>query len=176
MEKFSSYLTKKAEVRKSNIEGKGVFAKKKIKKGEIISIWGGDIVTEKEYDLLSKKNRRYGRYGAKILDGFYLATHNIKEKREPTDFFNHSCDPNAGIKGQIILVAMRDIKSGEEITFDYGMNSDDSDDYFQCNCGSKNCRKIITGQDWKIPKLQKKYKGYFSWHIQEKIQKLKKRT
>lgn len=45
----------------------------------------------------------------------------------------------------------------------------------KCKCGSKNCRKIIRGDDWKIKKLQKKYKGYFSDYLQKKIDKLNRR-
>ena len=61
------------------------------------------------------------------------------------------------------------IKKGEEITFDYAMTDDDPEDYFECNCGVKNCRKMITGNDWKMKSLQKKYRGYFSLYIQEQI-------
>jgi len=70
---------------------------------------------------------------------------------------------------------MRNIKPGEEITYDYAMTDSDPDDYFKCNCGAKNCRRIITGKDWKSPSLQKKYRGYFSFYIQEKIKKLKRK-
>jgi hypothetical protein len=41
-------------------------------------------------------------------------------------------------------------------------------------CGSPNCRGLITEEDWKIPELQKKYDGYFSWYLQEKIDGIKK--
>ncbi len=96
---------------------------------------------------------------------------------EDTDFFNHSCDPNSGFSGQVFLVAMRDIDAGEEITFDYGMTvseSAGSDMVFRmaCSCGSPLCRKTITEDDWKLPELQVRYKGFFSQYIQEKIGKL----
>lgn len=89
------------------------------------------------------------------------------------DYFNHSCTPNAGIKGQIVLVAMRDIRADEEVCFDYAMclyPTPGAPRYeMRCNCGAKNCRGVITDDDWQIPELQKRYDGYFSWFIQEKI-------
>ena len=39
----------------------------------------------------------------------------------------------------------------------------------ECKCGSSNCRKRITEEDWKIPELREKYNGYFSQYLQEKI-------
>lgn len=46
-----------------------------------------------------------------------------------------------------------------------------SDYELECTCGSPNCRKIITSQDWKIKELQDKYYDYFAEHLKEKIKK-----
>jgi hypothetical protein len=97
-----------------------------------------------------------------------------KGELEDDDFFNHSCSPNAGVQGHLLMVAMRDIRPKEEITYDYAMTDDDIDYNFKCNCGSKQCRNYITSSDWKIPSLQRRYKGYFSWFIQDKIDKGRK--
>ena len=83
-------------------------------------------------------------------------------------FTNHSCDPNIGVQGQIIFVAIRDIQAGEELTHDWAM-TDDATSESECNCGSPHCRKIITGQDWKD--LQEKYGDYMSWYLREKIKR-----
>ena len=93
---------------------------------------------------------------------------------EPADFFNHSCEPNAGLKGQLFLVALRDIGAGEEICFDYAMvvsESVGSDVVFtmSCNCGSARCRREITESDWQRPELQRRYQGHFSQYLQERI-------
>ena len=40
---------------------------------------------------------------------------------------------------------------------------------FKCICGAHNCRKTITGDDWRILELQKRYAGYFSDYLQKKI-------
>ena len=81
---------------------------------------------------------------------------------------NHSCDPNLGIQGQIVFVALRDIEKDEELTFDYAM-TDDENYEMECNCGSRQCRGTITGKDWMRKDLQNKYDGYFSWFTQRKI-------
>lgn len=112
------------------------------------------------------------RYTMQIEERFILASSDIVP--EDTDFFNHSCDPNSGFKGQIFLVAMRNIEAGEEITFDYAMTVSESvgsDMVFRldCRCGSPFCRKTITEQDWMLPELQTRYKGFFSQYIQDKI-------
>ncbi|MDE7114433.1 MAG: SET domain-containing protein-lysine N-methyltransferase, partial [Acetatifactor sp.] len=83
-------------------------------------------------------------------------------------YINHSCSPNCGLRGEITFVAMRDINADEEITFDYAFL--DNEDYqFQCSCGSLNCRKVITGFDWKIKELQNEYKEYFAEYLKEKM-------
>ncbi len=81
---------------------------------------------------------------------------------------NHSCDPNVGIQGQIVFVALRDIASDEELTIDYAM-TDDEDYEMECNCGAPGCRRTITGRDWMKKELQQRYDGYSSWFIQRRL-------
>ena len=57
---------------------------------------------------------------------------------------------------------------GDEITFDYG-TSEEHDQMWTCMCGTKYCRGKITGDDWRIPEVQQRYKSHFLKHIQEKI-------
>ena len=83
-------------------------------------------------------------------------------------FTNHSCDPNIAIQGQIVLVAMRDIAPGEELTHDWA-TTDDLNYEMKCSCGSSNCRGTITGKDWMKKELQDKYRGWFCWFLQTKI-------
>jgi len=40
----------------------------------------------------------------------------------------------------------------------------------ECRCGAANCRRVVTGQDWRRKELQKKYSGFFSWYLQKKIE------
>ena len=168
-----SYVTDKAKVVSSGINGRGVFAQKPIKKDEVIAVWGGYIITQKDFNRLSRTCfKNIEDYATKVADGFYLVSCK-KGTLEDDDFFNHSCEPNAGINGHLLMVAMKDIKKGEEITYDYVMTDADFDYSFKCCCGAKSCRKVIRTSDWKIPALQRKYKGYFSWYIEDKIRRIK---
>ena len=167
-----SWLNPKLEVKQSAKHNKGVFANTDIPKGERLAIFGGDIMFIDEIDNLSEELQEYPM---QIEERFVLGSR-YDNKPEDTDFFNHSCNPNSGFKGQIFLVAMQNIKKDEEITFDYAMivsESFESDVVFEmkCTCGSPNCRKKITESDWKLPELHKKYKGFFSEYLQEKINK-----
>ena len=170
-----SWMNPKLEVRETGKFGKGVFAKKEIKKDEMLAVFGGYILTLEEEEKLPSE---FSDHGVQISDGFVLTVTN-KEEVEDAGFFNHSCSPNAGYKGQIFLVAIKKIHKNEEITFDYAMvlcESKNAKKYSMgCLCGSKKCRKVITDSDWKISELQKKYNGYFQYYLQEKINKLNKK-
>jgi len=83
-------------------------------------------------------------------------------------YTNHSCDPNIGVQGQIVFVAMRAIAPGEELTHDWA-TTDDLDYEMACRCGSPDCRGVVTGKDWMKKTLQEKYRGWFSWYLQRKI-------
>ena len=90
-------------------------------------------------------------------------------------YTNHSCDPNIAIQGQIVFVAMRDIAPGEELTHDWA-TTDDLDYEIECKCGSLNCRRTVTGKDWMKKELQEKYRGWFCWFLQRKIDALSSST
>ena len=175
MSTVRTWLNPELEVRDTGRYGKGVFVKKNVKKGERLAIFGGDVMFIEELKNLPGELRDHPM---QIEERFVLGISRIATEPEDTDFFNHSCEPNAGFKGQIFLVAMGNIKKNEEITFDYAMvlsKSVGSDVVFEmaCECGKKNCRKRITEDDWKLPELRKKYNGYFSEYLQEKIDKEK---
>jgi len=171
MKNNQSWFNPKLISRNSGEIGDAVFANEGIKKGELLAIFGGKIITFKEESLLPLKLRDLGLL---IHDNFVISPVNHKES---ADNFNHSCDPNAGIRGQICLEAMRNIKKGEQVTFDYAMclsySKKHSPYYYKmkCLCTSKKCRGYITADDWKISELQSRYKGYFQYYIQEKINK-----
>lgn len=57
---------------------------------------------------------------------------------------NHSCNPNTAYIG-LNVVATRSIRKGEELTLDYSTFLDENMQSFACQCGSSNCRKIISG-------------------------------
>ena len=64
-------------------------------------------------------------------------------------FMNHSCDGNVGFDEWGDFVAIKEIESGNEMTYDYALSESNPLFKMECKCGNKNCRKIITGNDWK---------------------------
>ena len=162
----SSYISPKAKKgRKSDIAGRGLFAVKPIRKGEIVAIKGGHILHK---STLKRLEKMISHAEIQLSDDFFLAPLEKKEVERVMMFLNHSCEPNVGVYGQIMYVAMRRIKPGEELTLDYAMI--DNDNYkMKCGCGNSNCRKVITGKDWKRKDLQRKYGNYFSWFLLQKI-------
>ncbi|MBK7456275.1 MAG: SET domain-containing protein-lysine N-methyltransferase [Anaerolineales bacterium] len=161
-----SHLNPKCEARAHPEGGCGVFAMQDISKGELISLWGGCIVQKNDLD---PSMPRFTQRVIQVDEDLYLLT---AEEKEPNDCFNHSCEPNLGFFGQIGLIAMRDIRAGEELMFDYAMSDGGPYDEFECYCGSSSCRGTVTGNDWKLPDLWGKYAGYFSPYLARRIMNL----
>lgn len=160
-----TYRSPKTEVKESPIQGKGLFAKDAITKGEIVAVKGGYILTKKEWDALEPE---LGPAEIQIAEDLFIAPVHQEQRDDNMLYTNHSCDPNIAIQGQIVFVAMRDIEPGEELTHDWA-TTDDEDYEMECNCGRSNCRGIITGKDWVKKDLQEKYRGWFCWYLQRKI-------
>jgi uncharacterized protein len=129
---------------KSSIQGQGCFAATNIKKGQRICIMKGDPITVKEVI------RRYDSGKERYDDPLQVAETTYLDLDHPYPIFNHSCNPNAAIVKKNSLVAIKDIKKDEEITYDYSLVewTDDSFGAYKrwgmnCRCGSRNCRKVI---------------------------------
>ena len=138
-----------------------------MRKGEIVAIKGGHILDRR---TLSKARRRTADSYIQIDDGFYIGAIRRAELARNKLFINHSCEPNLGFRGQITFVARRAIKAGEELTYDWAME-EDAPALTRCNCRARRCRQTLTGQDWKQPALQRRYQGYFSAYLQDKIKR-----
>ena len=160
-----TYFSAKTEKRRSGIEGRGLFAKEPISKGEIVVVKGGYILTKAQRDDVAL---RLGPAEIQIDENLFIGPAAPEEREGGMMHLNHSCQPNLGLQGQIVFVALRNVVSDEELTFDYAM-TDDEPYELQCNCRTASCRVTITGRDWKNSELQQRYDGYFSWHIQRKI-------
>ncbi|MDQ8201616.1 SET domain-containing protein-lysine N-methyltransferase [Pelagicoccus sp. SDUM812003] len=150
----------------SSIHNQGLFAAKRIPKDEYIIQYLGERITKKE------SNRRgvdqHDKSQAEGVGSVYIFE--IDDKHDIDGNFdwniarlaNHSCDPNCeaqDVEGEIWLVALRTIKKGEELTFDYGYALEHWRDH-PCRCGSKNCvGYIVRRDDWgKLKKVLKKEK------------------
>tara|TARA_A100001015_G_scaffold6537_1_gene8163 strand:- start:1925 stop:2377 length:453 start_codon:yes stop_codon:yes gene_type:complete len=142
------------KIKKSNIDNKGLYANRDIKDGTKIIEYKGKIVTKKKVEEDSKfdndkaiylfnLNRKYD------LDGDF--------KFNTARLINHSCNPNCEVAGtglKVWVYAIRDIKKGEELSYDYGFGYDEYYKDFPCRCGSKNCVGYIVreGSRWRIKK------------------------
>ncbi|MCX5903887.1 MAG: SET domain-containing protein, partial [Proteobacteria bacterium] len=102
-----------------------------------MAIFAGHVMKVEDEPEFSEGKKDFA---VQIDEHFVIGTKHEGEI-EDTDIFNHSCNPNAGFKGQIFLVAMRDIPAGEEVTFDYAMVLHEAAGMpqgyeFACLCGS----------------------------------------
>ncbi|HEX7787037.1 MAG TPA: SET domain-containing protein-lysine N-methyltransferase [Methylomirabilota bacterium] len=161
-----TYRSPRTEVRPSPIHGKGLFAKRPIARGEIVAVKGGYVLTKEEWASLEPT---LGAADIQISEALFIAPVDQTHRDGSMLFTNHSCDPNLAIQGQIVLVAMRDIAPGEELTVDWA-TTDDGDYTLDCRCGSPRCRRVVTGKDWTKPELQARYRGWFCWFLQRKIE------
>jgi hypothetical protein len=75
----------------------------------------------------------------------------------PGIYVNHSCQPNAGIRNDRDLIALRNISKGEEIRFDYSTTMQENSFRMECRCGKSNCRKIVNDFSTIPAELQKQY-------------------
>ena len=157
------------KVKKSKIHGLGVFSTQNIKKNTKIIQYIGKKVTRAEGNIRSEK--RLKKFLNSEEDGsVYIFELNSKFDIDGSPLYNkaryinHSCNPNCEVdiyKNEIWISSIKNIKKGEELSYDYGFEFDE-DDFMdhKCKCGSKNCIGfVISSDDWI------KYKRYLNKQI-----------
>ena len=148
-------------IKKSNIDNRGLYANKDIKKGTKIIEYKGKIITRRQSEenpkfdndkaiYLFNLNKRYD------LDGDF--------KFNTARLINHSCNPNCEVSGtglRIWVYAIKNIKKGEELSYDYGFSFDKDFKDYPCKCGAKNCVGYIVKSEsrWRI-KRSRTYKSH----------------
>ena len=106
-------------------------------------------LSEDAFAALPQERRRvFLRYAYNTAPHAIAGTVTPDAVRHPTNFSNHSCDPNSGYDGADHIVALRAIKAGDEIVIDYGTFSFSFDHAFDCGCGAAKCRGRVTRADW----------------------------
>ena len=152
-----STLSETLQNKKSKIDKNGLYANCNIKRGTKIIEYKGKLVTVKN----SEKDPKFDNSKAIYLFG-------INKKYDLDGNFsfntarliNHSCEPNCEVFGEglkIWIFAMKNIKKGEELSYDYGFSFDQDYKNYPCNCGSKNCAGYIIreGSRWRIKNRRK---------------------
>lgn len=148
-------------VKKSKIHNTGVFARKDIPKGTKVVEYVGEKITKSEAEKRCDKQFRESKNHTKS-GGVYVFELNKKYDIDgkvswnPARYINHSCNPNCEvdlIKGHLWIIALKNIKKDEEITYNYGYDFEDYKEH-PCKCGSENCvGYILAKKHWK--KLKK---------------------
>jgi len=165
--RIRSWITPKAaKGGASSIEGRGVHAIEAIAAGEVVAIKGGHIMNGATVARLPEaiKDSAFP-----IAADRFLAALTHDEHDGVMMLVNHSCEPNVGMGGNVVLVSMRDIAAGEELTIDYALFLGDPGFSMECRCGTAACRGMVRGTDWMRTNLQEHYHGWFSWWLQQKI-------
>jgi uncharacterized protein len=161
--RLNSYVSPKAAIRSSPLRGRGLFATCEFRPGEVVYVMSGYVFTRNSSQNADPVLRR-GEI--QITDDLFIGAIHPDDCMIPS---NHSCDPNIAVQGQIVFVALREIAAGEELRHDWA-TTDDAVYAVECRCGAAACRGIITGKDWQRKDLQQKYRGLFSWYLEQKIE------
>ena len=149
------------EVKNSEIHGRGVYATRSIKKDEKIIEYVGELIDKSESERRAHiQAERAEKHGDAAVYIFTVDDEYDLDGSLPWNtarLINHSCEPNceAWIDGKRIFIhALRDIRKGEELSFDYGFDVDTWEDH-PCRCGKKSCvGHIVSRSQW--PELDKK--------------------
>jgi hypothetical protein len=161
-----TYLSPKTEKRMSSVHGIGLFARDSIARDEPVAVKGGYITTTEQWEALEPAVGPAAE--VHVAAGLVIAPRSADEYEGSMMHLNHACNPNVGVEGQIVFVALRDIAAGEELVLDYAM-MDDHDETMECRCETSGCRGTVTGKDWQLPELQRRYRGNFSSFLERRI-------
>jgi hypothetical protein len=147
------WLHPDVEVRESAIAGRGLFARRPIAAGTVVSRLGGRLVPWAELERLIADP------AVPYVDSITVSEteHLVLPARRDNGYGNHSCDPNLWWVGAYELAARRDLADGEELTNDYATSTGDPGFAMDCRCGTALCRGTVTGADWCRPDLQSRY-------------------
>lgn len=165
--RLHSLLVPKCRLGTSGINGRGIFAAADLSAGELVAVWGGKIYTAAEVERLAELFPHFDTHTVSVGPGYYLGSENLFEF-DDAELFNHSCEPNVGVRGQILVVARRAIQAGEELTFDYD-TTEVAATPFTCRCGTPSCRGTIDGSAWRSPDFVRRNRPYLSLYLRDQL-------
>lgn len=137
MKYLTSTCGKKMLVKDTKRYGVGVFAVDAINKKESVYLLKGKRLFLREVVARINSGVEYKDDPLQVGRKTYI------DLEEGSRNFNHSCDPNTLVRKRSELIAIRDIKPGEEITYDYSATIAPTDWIMNCKCGSSRCRKVL---------------------------------
>ncbi|MCS7484520.1 GNAT family N-acetyltransferase [Umezawaea endophytica] len=155
-----SWLTPKAEVRDSPIEGLGLFATEPIAAGEVVLRLGGRLIDDTDLAALTPP------YSSLTVG---VACHLLLDPAHPVRYGNHSCDPTLWHVDATTVVARTRVRVGTELTLDYATHTGVESWRMPCRCGSSACRGSVSGADWRLPDLRHAYGDHWSPPLLDRI-------
>jgi SET domain-containing protein len=123
-------------IRRSKIHSDGCYTTLPIKRRKLVTEYTGPRLTIKEADDIYEKSPRTYLFG--LTDGEHVI-----DGDGVSAFINHSCEPNCEadeIDGRVLITAIRDIRAGEELSYDYNLYDGELDDESPCFCKATSCR------------------------------------
>lgn len=172
----ANFLTPKTELRRipgsDDAAQSTCVATAAIAAGETVAVFGGFVVTRAEAEQLDRSDGGRRSPVIQLDDDLFLVAGDGNVDGNGEVGIGHSCDPNCGMSGATMVVAMRDISAGEVLTYDPAMSNASAFGERECHCGAGNCRGKVTGEDWTLPDLQLRYRGFFSPYLARRIARL----
>jgi SET domain-containing protein len=151
---------------RSQIAGRGLFAVDDLAAGTVVLRLGGRLVGTHELKALLEVARADTGAGYVESITVYVDRHLVLSSGTRAHWCNHSCDPNLWHVGLYEIAARRPVSAGDELTVDYGTHSGAEGFRMQCACGSPECRREITSDDWRRPDLRARYRGHWTPALQ----------
>jgi hypothetical protein len=147
------WLRPRVEVRRSTIEGLGLFAQEPLGEGEVVERLGGRLIDDAALSALTPP------YSSLTVDD---GRHLLIDPASPLRHGNHSCDPNLWHVDATTIVTRRAVAAGDELTIDYATHTGVERWEMACRCGAAQCRGLVTGADWRRPELQTAYGDHWT--------------
>ena len=155
---LKNIFTNNLSIDQAGLKGRGLYTKKAIEKDTLAFIVKGKT---HHFEAHTKED-------CYLYPDWFAVDKNIWiDPVSPYTFLNHSCEPNLGIRNKREFVALRDIKPGDELTFDYSITEDEIEWTMNCACGEKECRKVIRSIQFLSPEIYQKRLPYVPKYFQK---------
>ena len=156
-------------VNDSGIEGRGLFATEDLPADEVVVRLSGRLVSTDELSRLIEHANADPSHSYVDTLTIYEDSHLVLPPGTMIHFGNHSCDPNMWHVGPFEIATRRDVRTGEELTIDYGTQTGAAGFSMTCHCGSALCRGVVSSDDWRLPALQERYRAHWVPALEDRI-------